>query len=213
MGEESFQNVANLSLAIGILRVVPGDSGQGNGTETIRFPRPSTSPGTYGQRDTDTAQKRTKYSSEIEAKAKRAAYRGVHVALENLRLAAKAALEQVEAAKRFGVCHKDVTNAMRLEHTDWDKYIPDMQIASELLEATGARTSLDMLVLVDEPIGSIQDKYKDALQQGYFDKVIGKKIEDGAYLPGSPLYDSYIQGHKKASKDIKRDEKGWKVLD
>lgn len=127
-----------------------------------------------------------------------AAYKVLSVLLERLRTAALEAANALEEAEDAGCDPQAVIEAIRLEHTDWDKQMARMQTAGDILAAMGARTRLDLLVLVDDPIATRTDMAKFEWSQGFLAYNTGKHIRACPYPARTPSWKEWRDGWLEA---------------
>lgn len=117
-----------------------------------------------------------------------AAWRMVRVALEIQREACLETLKALKAADDAGISAAALIEAVRLDHGDFFTRLPDMQLIAELLAATGSRTRIDALVIVDDPLASAEERdcyYQDQGFLAYHCGASMRKNPHGARtLPG-----------------------------
>lgn len=123
-----------------------------------------------------------------------AAWRVVRVALERQRIAALEVLRAVDLAEAAGIPGDGLLAAVRLEYEDWDDKLHEMQLVAELLAATGSRTRIDALVIVDEPIASHEEIILYQQDQGFLAYHCNKTTSDNPYSPGDPAGVSWRNG-------------------
>lgn len=122
------------------------------------------------------------------------AYRRLRVAVERIRVLALDAVAAVAEADAAGVCGDALLDALRLEHEDWNLKIPQMQIIAEMLSATGSRTRIDALIMVDDPIATRDEEIRYEQDQGFLAYHAGQRLGDNPYPRGSPANSSWHEG-------------------
>lgn len=126
------------------------------------------------------------------------AFAGVRVALEKLRRVALDAVAQVAKAEEAGVSLDAVLEAVRMDAVDWNQKLPLMKTAHDLLSAVGARTRLDMVVLIDDPIATDDEMIRYEVDQGVLAFHLGQKISECPYPPSDPASATWRQGWLEA---------------
>lgn len=132
------------------------------------------------------------------------AFAGVRVSLEKLRRAALDAVAAVGKAEAEGLSLDAILEAVRMDAADWTEKLPLMKTAHDLLSAVGARTRLDMVVLIDDPIATDAEMIKYEKEQGILAYHIGQKISECPYAPSDPASSTWRQGWLEA-KDARND--------
>lgn len=127
-----------------------------------------------------------------------AAWVTVRVMVERLRTAALDALDAFSAAEAAGIPGDRMLTALRIEHDDWHKKLVEMQRADDLLGAIGARTRLDMIMLIDDPIATEDEVISLERSQGFLAYHIGKAIRECPYPPSSGSYITWRNGWMEA---------------
>jgi ribosome modulation factor len=130
----------------------------------------------------------------------------VRVTLERLRKAASEAHRAIADAEGVGLDPDVMLETIRTEYLDWPQHLNRMQAVQELLAASGARTRLDTLILVDDPLATEEQIQALETDQGYMAFVLGRHIRDCPYHRASPAAASWREGYLNAKDDYGRDD-------
>ena len=142
---------------------------------------------------------RVKDDKTAQKGAREIAFRHLRNSLEPLRKAAKAALVALEDTSEItGLSKRALLEAIRTEFLDWDKYLADMGQVHDLLSAIGAETSIEMLLLVEDPLSTPAEREELHKDQGYFAFVLGTPYNENPYSAMSMAGSMWQLGWKQA---------------
>lgn len=111
----------------------------------------------------------------------------------------------MEDAEGIGIDPTIMLEAIRTEYADWSTYLDKMGKVQQLLLASGCATRLDMLIMVDDPISTEEQRANLEKDQGYLAFVLGRHIRDCPYPPSAPAATSWRQGYLDAKDDHAQD--------
>lgn len=132
-----------------------------------------------------------------------AAYRRLRTALERLRGLAQEAAAAIAEADKAGVGAEALLSTLRLEYQDWARALPDMQLVAEMLSATGSRTRIDALIMVDQPVATPHEQARYEEDQGFLAYHVGRASRDNPYSRGTREHRSWLKGWMSAKqKDL-----------
>jgi len=202
MGKSSLSDDSNGVVALGTVRPDAGGDGQGSS---------GSSDGTNGSKATEISSQEnisapgtvlsiSDYAATPEARAH--AFRLIYSAIRRLSLASQDALAAVKTAEGAGLDLKTIVQALRLEHSDWQNNLEDMMNIGLLLDAVGAKTSIDLFILTDTPLAKEADKLQYAESDGYLSAIASRKREDNPHVYKTKLYHAWLDGFKAAVSDI-----------
>lgn len=127
-----------------------------------------------------------------------AAFAVVRVALERLRLAALDAVSAVQDAEAVGVAQDTVLAAVKLDAEDWPAKLSLLKTCHDLLSAVGARTRLDSVIMVDDPLATDKEMAKYEFDQGFLAYHMGQPVNSCPYRPDQPAASSWREGWLEA---------------
>lgn len=106
----------------------------------------------------------------------------------------------IEAADQAGLSRDIVIEAIRMETENLDARFQTIREAGELLRAIGSPTSLDMAMVVSDPIGKPKDRAALEMDQGQYARFINQLRRDNPYSRGSHSHANWDAGWIEADK-------------
>lgn len=122
-------------------------------------------------------------------------------AIETCRRAAKEVAQAELDAIALGLEPSTLLDAVRYEIGDLPAKMEDMRRVGNLLAAAGARTRVEMLLLVDEPIVTDAEMREFEFNQGRVAAVIGRGADESPYPAGSSQDAAWRGGWLEGAKD------------
>lgn len=127
-----------------------------------------------------------------------AAFKAAFRAGDRLRRASHAAEKALAQCERAGVAFDEVLEALRIEFGDWNGQVERLRKTSEILAAAGARTRLDIAILVDEPLSDRADLQSQAYDDGFLAYQIDQPPESVPHPLMTDQYDAWLRGYYDA---------------
>lgn len=209
MGQENLANDTDPSLAAGVLRIDADGGGSRDRSKAHGAASSEASALSLAKvKSPDTPELATiAGSNDTRASLNREtlAFRHAYTAAEKLRIAARDAINTLELCEAAGLSRETVLLALKTEYMDWQDHFDRVQRVSDLLSAVGARTSFDMVTVIDDPIATNCQLAHFHFDQGYLACTIGKAIDENPFSDDCDAHKEWNSGFE-AAEHILEDE-------
>ena len=197
MGKDGSEDVDHGELAHGALRADTGSDGQGSCEPLGASDGPSPDPDAPEEGRHGVSACFTLADFASGPATQRRAFRLVYSRIITFTQANKDVLEAIEHAERCGVLFSDMLKAIRLEHQDWSDDLPSILRVGMLLDAIGAQTRIDTVLLTDTPLTKPQDRLQCIFDEGYLGFIAGLRLNKCPYEHPND-FDAWCAGWRKA---------------